>query len=116
MNFLQDYVGKMKGMNGTADANGMPSQGDQELNQRLMQNTMTAHHTGDGMGLDGFKDITLEGMIDLVKEGKLEKEVLGDNADELLRNSNKQTGTMEIPVIPFDASKQFLNDFRTPPG
>ena len=46
----------MVGLNGKKFDSGVASQGDQEAKQRLMQNMMTAHHTGGGPGLDGFKE------------------------------------------------------------
>ena len=96
-------------MNGTKDVNGMPSQGDQELNQRLMQNTMTAHDTGGGVGLDGFKEPSVEDLVEMVRQGKVGKEVLGDDADVLLQYGTpsqrekklEDTGSLEIPVLPF---------------
>ena len=108
-NFLGKYTAMMKNMNGTRDANGMPSQGDQELNQRMMQNMMTAHHTGGGVGLDGFKEPSLEDLVEMVREGKVGKEVLGDDADSLLQYGTpsqrekklEDTGSLEIPVMPF---------------
>ena len=42
----------MRGMNGMQFNSGERSQGDQEAQQRMMQNMMTAHHTGGGVGLD----------------------------------------------------------------
>tara|TARA_Y100000401_G_C8136297_1_gene132651 strand:- start:74 stop:433 length:360 start_codon:yes stop_codon:yes gene_type:complete len=109
MNTQEKYTSLMKKMNGTMDANGKPSQGDQELNQRLMQNIMTAHHTGGGVGLDGFKEPSLEDLVEMVKEGKVGKEVLGDDADMILEYGTPSqreeqlegTGSLEIPVIPF---------------
>ena len=108
-NFLGQYTAMMKNMNGTKDVNGMPSQGDQELNQRLMQNMMTAHHTGGGVGLDGFKEPSLEDLVEMVRQGKVGKEVLGDDADVLLQYGTpsqrekklEDTGSLEIPVLPF---------------
>ena len=108
MNTQEKYTSLMKKMNGTMDANGKPSQGDQELNQKLMQNNMTAHHTGGGVGLDGFKEPSLEDLVEMVRQGKLGKEVLGDRADEFLEYGTpsqrekrlKETGSLEIPVVP----------------
>ena len=34
MEFLKQYTSQLRAMNGTSDANGMPSQGDQELKQK----------------------------------------------------------------------------------
>ena len=108
MNTQEKYTSLMKKMNGTMDANGKPSQGDQELNQKLMQNNMTAHHTGGGVGLDGFKEPSLEDLVEMVRQGKVGKEVLGDRADEFLQYGTpsqrekqlKDTGSLEIPVMP----------------
>ena len=131
MKFLEQYAGKMKSMNGTTDSNGMPSQGDQELNQRTMQNMLTAHHinpeAGAGIGIEGFTEPSLEDLVKMVKEGKIEKSVLGEDADLLLQEQTntddakrradfEATGSLEIPVEPFDAGKKFLKSFRTPPG
>ena len=85
---LLEYAAKMKAMNGTTDSNGMPSQGDQELNQRVMQNTMTAHHTGDGIGLDGFKEPSIEQLVDLIESGKADKSILGEDADRIINDVN----------------------------
>ena len=96
----------MVGLNGKQFNNGVASQGDQEAKQRLMQNMMTAHHTGGGVGLDGFKEPSLEDLVEMVREGKLGKEVLGDRADEFLEYGTpsqrekqlKDTGSLEIPI------------------
>ena len=130
MNTQEKYTQLMKSMNGDKFNNPSigslsdKSIGDQEQNQRMMQNTMTAHHTGGGIGLDGFGDITLEGMIQLVKEGKLDKNVLGEDADILLQYGTpsqrekqlKDTGSLEIPVMPYeddddDDNLSFLKDY-----
>ena len=130
MNTQEKYTQLMKSMNGDRFNNPSigslsdKSIGDQEQNQRMMQNTMTAHHTGGGIGLDGFGDITLEGMIQLVKEGKLDKNVLGEDADILLQYGTpsqrekqlEETGSLEIPVMPYeededDDNLSFLKDY-----
>ena len=98
----------MVGMNGMQFNSGERSQGDQEAKQRLMQNMMTAHHTGGGVGLDGFKEPSLEDLVEMVRQGKIGKEVLGDRADEFLEYGTpsqrekqlKDTGSLEIPVVP----------------
>ena len=103
---LQD----MRGMNGMQFDSGERSQGDQEAKQRLMQNMMTAHHTGGGVGLDGFKEPSLEDLVEMVRQGKVGKEVLGDRADEFLEYGTpsqreqqlKGTGSLEIPVMPYE--------------
>ena len=105
----------MVGMNGMRFNSGERSQGDQEAKQRLMQNTMTAHHTGGGVGLDGFKEPSLEDLVEMVRQGKVGKEVLGDDADVLLQYGTpsqrekklEDTGSLEIPVLPFLQS--FIN-------
>ena len=122
MNTQEKYTSLMKKMNGTIDANGNPSQGDQELNQRLMQNIMTAHHGGGGAGLDGFNEPSLEDLVELVRQGKIGKEVLGDRADEFLEYGTpsqreqqlEDTGSLEIPVMPYeedDDGLSFLEDY-----
>ena len=107
----------MRGMNGMQFNSGERSQGDQEAKQRMMQNMMTAHHTGGGVGLDGFKEPSLEDLVAMVRQGKIGKEVLGDRADEFLEYGTpnqrekqlEETGSLEIPVIPADdVGKQFL--------
>jgi len=98
----------MVGMNGKQFNNGIASQGDQEAKQRLMQNMMTAHHTGGGPGLDGFKEPSLEDLVEMVRQGKIGKEVLGPDADIMLQYGTpsqrekqlKDTGSLEIPVVP----------------
>ena len=116
MNTQEKYIGLMKRMNGTKFSNpsigslSNDSIGDKEQNQRLMQNMMTAHHTGGGPGLDGFKEPSLEDLVEMVRQGKLGKEVLGDRADEFLEfgtpsQREKQledTGSLEIPVMPYE--------------
>ena len=128
MKFVQQYANKMKSMNGTTDANGLRSQGDQELDQRTMQNLATsrmlqAHHinpeAGEGAGMDGFTEPSLEDLVKMVKEGKIDKSVLGDRADEMLEYGTpsqrekqlEETGSLEIPTVPFNPGKNFLNDF-----
>jgi len=126
MKFLEQYAGKMKSMNGTTDANGFRSQGDQELDQRTKQNLMTsnmlmAHHIDPEAkaGDIPFTEPSLEDLIKMVKEGKIEKSVLGEDADLLLQESQNEadakrranfeaTGSLEVPVEPFDAGKEFL--------
>ena len=98
----------MVGLNGKKFDSGVASQGDQEAKQRLMQNMMTAHHTGGGVGLDGFKEPSLEDLVEMVRQGKIGKEVLGDRADEFLEYGTpsqrekqlKDPGSLEIPVMP----------------
>ena len=98
----------MRGMNGMQFNSGERSQGDQEAQQRMMQNMMTAHHTGGGVGLDGFKEPSLEDLVEMVREGKIGKEVLGPDADIMLQYGTpsqrekqlKDTGSLEIPVVP----------------
>ena len=100
----------MVGMNGKQFNSGEASQGDQEAKQRLMQNMMTAHHTGGGVGLDGFKEPSLEDLVEMVRQGKIGKEVLGDRADEFLEYGTpsqreqqlEDTGSLEIPVMPYE--------------
>ena len=98
----------MRGMNGMQFMSGERSQGDQEAQQRMMQNMMTAHHTGGGVGLDGFKEPSLEDLVEMVRQGKIGKEVLGPDADIMLQYGTpsqrekqlKDTGSLEIPVVP----------------
>ena len=106
----------MKRMNGTKFSNpsigslSNDSIGDKEQNQRLMQNMMTAHHTGGGVGLDGFKEPSLEDLVEVVRQGKVGKEVLGPEADIFLQYGTpsqreqqlKDTGSLEIPVMPYE--------------
>ena len=98
----------MVGMNGMQFNSGERSQGGQEAQQRKMQNMMMAHHTGGGVGLDGFKEPSLEDLVEMVKQGKIGKEVLGPDADIMLQYGTpsqreqqlKDTGSLEIPVVP----------------
>ena len=100
----------MRGMNGMQFNSGERSQGDQEAQQRMMQNMMTAHHTGGGVGLDGFKEPSLEDLVEMVRQGKVGKEVLGPDADIMLQYGTpsqreqqlKGTGSLEIPVMPYE--------------
>ena len=109
-------------MNGMQFNSGERSQGDQEAQQRMMQNIMTAHHTGGGVGLDGFYEPSLEDLVELVRQGKIGKEVLGDRADEFLEYGTpsqreqqlEDTGSLEIPVMPYeedDDGLSFLEDY-----
>ena len=41
MEFLKQYTSQLRAMNGTSDANGMPSQGDHELKQKEDVNEKT---------------------------------------------------------------------------
>ena len=94
---------------------------------------MIAHHLDPNApaGDIPFTEPSLEDLVEMVKEGKLGKEVLGDDADIMLQYGTpaqrkeklEATGSMEIPVIPFEgnrnvneAGKSFLNSYRTPPG
>ena len=130
MNTQEKYRGLMKKLNGDAFNN--PSMGslsnrsigDQELDQRTMQNLLTskmlqAHHINPeaAPGDIPFTEPSLEDLVKMVKEGKLEKDVLGDRADEFLdygtpsqrEEKLEETGSLEIPVVPFDdVGKQFL--------
>ena len=145
MDFLRKFrnnlynTNKMKAMNGTTDSNGMPSQGDQELNQRFIQNELTAHHTGDGIGLDGFKEPSIEQLVDLIESGKADKSILGEDADRIINEVNTRRNFklpgefpgsveefdkkynlkekevpsfMEIPVKPFAPEKRDPRDSR----
>tara|TARA_R100001440_G_scaffold11380_3_gene20283 strand:+ start:607 stop:1029 length:423 start_codon:yes stop_codon:yes gene_type:complete len=113
MKFLEQYRDKMNAMNGVVDSNGMASLGAQQLNQKTMQNMLTAHHINPEAGASDipFTEPSLEDLVDMVKQGKIGKEVLGDDADTLLQygtpSQRKEkfdaTGSMEIPVIPFPA-------------
>ena len=110
----------MRGMNGMKFDSGEASQGDQEAKQRMMQNMMTAHHTGGGVGLDGFKEPSLEDLVEMVRQGKIGKEVLGDRADEFLEYGTpsqrekrlKETGSLEIPVQPFKQMRRDIDAER----
>ena len=107
----------MRGMNGMQFNSGERSQGDQEAKQRLMQNMMTAHHLDPNApaGDLPFTEPSLEDLVEMVRQGKVGKEVLGDDADVLLQYGTpsqrekklKDTGSLEIPVLPFLQS--FIN-------
>ena len=98
----------MRSMNGMQFDSGEASQGDQEAKQRMMQNMMTAHHTGGGVGLDGFKEPSLEDLVEMVRQGKVGKEVLGPDGEFMLKYGTEsqrkkqleETGSLEIPVMP----------------
>ncbi len=87
---------------------------------------MTAHHTGGGVGLDGFKEPSLEDLVEMVRQGKVGKEVLGDRADEFLEYGTpsqrekqlKDTGSLEIPIqryIDAERKLQMMPDARQGP-
>ena len=116
----------MRSMNGMQFNSGERSQGDQEAQQRMMQNMMMAHHTGGGVGLDGFKEPSLEDLVEMVRQGKIGKEVLGDRADEFLEYGTpsqrekqlKDTGSLEIPIqnyIDAERKLQMMPDARQGP-
>ena len=69
----------MVGLNGKQFNNGVASQGDQEAKQRLMQNMMTAHHLDPNApaGDIPFTEPSLEDLVEMVRQGKIGKEVLG---------------------------------------
>ena len=100
----------MVGLNGKKFNNGVASQGDQEAKQRLMQNMMTAHHLDPNApaGDIPFTEPSLEDLVEMVRQGKVGKEVLGSDADMLLQYGTpsqrekqlKDTGSLEIPVVP----------------
>jgi hypothetical protein len=106
MSSEQKRLSDMRFLNGKNFNNGERSQGDQEAQQRMIQNMMTAHHSGGGVGLDGFKEPSLEDLVELVRKGEVSKEVLGDRADEFLEYGTpsqrekqlKDTGSLKIPV------------------
>ena len=110
MSSEQKRLSDMRFLNGKNFDNGERSQGDQEAQQRMMQNMMTAHHTGGGVGLDGFKEPSLEDLVEMVRQGKAGKEVLGPEADIFLQYGTpsqreqqlKDTGSLEIPVMPYE--------------
>lgn len=107
----------MVGLNGKQFDSGIASQGDQEAKQRLMQNMMTAHHLDPNApaGDLPFTEPSLEDLVEMVRQGKVGKEVLGDDADVLLQYGTpsqrekqlEDTGSLEIPVLPFLQS--FIN-------
>ena len=100
----------MRGMNGMQFNSGERSQGDQEAQQRMMQNMMTAHHLDPNApaGDIPFTEPSLEDLVEMVKQGKVGKEVLGPDADVMLQYGTpsqreqqlKDTGSLEIPVMP----------------
>ena len=100
----------MVGMNGMQFNSGERSQGDQEAKQRLMQNMMTAHHLDPNApaGDLPFTEPSLEDLVEMVRQGKVGKEVLGPEADIFLQYGTpsqreqqlKDTGSLEIPVVP----------------
>ena len=107
----------MVGLNGKQFDSGERSQGDQEAQQRMMQNMMTAHHLDPNApaGDIPFTEPSLEDLVEMVRQGKVGKEVLGDRADEFLEYGTpsqrekqlEDTGSLEIPVLPFLQS--FIN-------
>ena len=98
----------------------------EEFKNKNLGNNMIAHHLDPNApaGDIPFTEPSLEDLVEMVKEGKLGKEVLGDDADIMLqygtpaqrRKQLEDTGSLEIPVIPFQSGKQFLDSYRTPPG
>jgi len=98
----------------------------EEFKNKKFGNNMIAHHLDPNApaGDIPFTEPSLEDLVEMVKEGKLGKEVLGDDADIMLqygtpsqrRKQLEDTGSLEIPVIPFQSGKQFLDSYRTPPG
>ena len=100
----------MVSLNGKQFDSGIASQGDQEAKQRLMQNMMTAHHLDPNApaGDIPFTEPSLEDLVEMVKQGKVGKEVLGPDADVMLQYGTpsqreqqlKDTGSLEIPVMP----------------
>ena len=100
----------MVGLNGKQFDSGERSQGDQEAKQRLMQNMMTAHHLDPNApaGDIPFTEPSLEDLVEMVRQGKVGKEVLGPEADIFLQYGTpsqreqqlKDTGSLEIPVMP----------------
>jgi len=115
----------MVGMNGMQFNSGERSQGDQEAKQRLMQNMMTAHHLDPNApaGDLPFTEPSLEDLVEMVRQGKVGKEVLGPEADIFLQYGTpsqreqqlKDTGSLEIPIQNYiDAEKklQMMPDVR----
>jgi len=100
----------MVSLNGKQFDSGIASQGDQEAKQRLMQNMMTAHHLDPNApaGDIPFTEPSLEDLVEMVRQGKIGKEVLGPDADIMLQYGTpsqrekqlKDTGSLEIPVVP----------------
>ena len=100
----------MVGLNGKQFDSGERSQGDQEAQQRMMQNMMTAHHLDPNApaGDIPFTEPSLEDLVEMVRQGKIGKEVLGPDADIMLQYGTpsqrekqlKDTGSLEIPVVP----------------
>tara|TARA_B100001287_G_scaffold202662_1_gene172025 strand:- start:245 stop:553 length:309 start_codon:yes stop_codon:yes gene_type:complete len=98
----------------------------EEFKNKKFGNNMIAHHLDPNApaGDIPFTEPSLEDLVEMVKKGKLGKEVLGDDADIMLqygtpsqrRKQLEDTGSLEIPVIPFQSGKQFLDSYRTPPG
>ena len=98
----------------------------QDFKNKNFGGNMIAHHLDPNApaGDIPFTNPSLEDLVEMVKEGKLGKEVLGDDADIMLqygtpaqrRKQLEDTGSLEIPVIPFQSGKEFLDSYRTPPG
>jgi len=147
MDFLRKFrnnlynTNKMKAMNGTTDSNGMPSQGDQELNQRFIQNELTAHHIDPNAAAGDipFTEPSMEQLVDLIESGKADKSILGEDADRIINDVNTRRNFklpgefpgsveefdkkynlkekevpsfMEIPVKPFAPEKRDPRDSR----
>ena len=87
---------------------------------------MIAHHLDPNApaGDIPFTEPSLEDLVEMVREGKVGKEVLGDDADTMLEYGTPsqrkkrlmELGTMEIPVQPFkqmeaDNDISFLKSF-----
>ena len=83
----------------------------QDFKNKNLGGGMLAHHVNPNApaGDIPFTEPSLEDLVELVKQGKLGKEVLGDDADIMLqygtpsqrRKQFESTGSLEIPVIPF---------------
>ena len=69
---------------------GMPSQGDQELNQRFIQNELTAHHIDPNAAAGDipFTEPSMEQLVDLIESGKADKSILGEDADRIINDVN----------------------------
>ena len=67
MNHLKAYTNKMRSMNGTTDANGMPSQGDQELSQKQNENEKTSMQQNNALNfLNTFTRNTFDNLFDRI--------------------------------------------------
>jgi len=101
MSSEQKRFSDMRFLNGKNFIHGERSQGDQQAQQRMMQNIMTAHHLDPNApaGDIPFTEPPIEALVDKVLSGEMPKGKLGEDADRIINEVLDRRSTKPVPTI-----------------